>query len=38
MYTVTVTDGALNVRFVTHGGSGEPLLNILRVTDRPDRG
>ncbi|GHE27793.1 S8 family serine peptidase [Streptomyces vinaceus] len=37
-YTVTVTDGVLNVRFVAHGGYGKPLLNSLRVTDRPDKG
>ncbi|MCX4695213.1 S8 family serine peptidase [Streptomyces sp. NBC_01408] len=37
-YTVTVTDGVLNVRFVTHSGFGKPLLNTLRVTDRPDQG
>ncbi|MFI8453653.1 S8 family serine peptidase [Streptomyces erythrochromogenes] len=36
-YTVTVTDGVLNVRFVTHSGFGKPLLNTLRVTDRPDK-
>ncbi|MFD3807156.1 S8 family serine peptidase [Streptomyces sp. NPDC058611] len=36
-YTVTVTDGVLNIRFVTHGGFGKPLLNTLRVTDRPDK-
>ncbi len=36
-YTVTVTDGVLNIRFVTHKGYGKPLLNTLRVTDRPDR-
>ncbi|MFE0583306.1 S8 family serine peptidase [Streptomyces sp. NPDC058874] len=36
-YTVTVTDGVLNVRFVTHSGFGKPLLNTLRVTDRPDQ-
>ncbi|MBT2459559.1 S8 family serine peptidase [Streptomyces sp. ISL-86] len=36
-YTVTVTDGVLNIRFVTHSGFGKPLLNTLRVTDRPDR-
>ncbi|UQX04326.1 S8 family serine peptidase [Streptomyces sp. RerS4] len=35
-YTVTVTDGTLNVRFVTHSGYGKPLINSLRVTDRPD--
>ncbi|MFJ3204269.1 S8 family serine peptidase [Streptomyces sp. NPDC086989] len=36
-YTVTVTDGVLNVRLVAHGGYGKPLLNSLRVTDRPDK-
>ncbi|MFG2985957.1 S8 family serine peptidase [Streptomyces sp. NPDC048258] len=36
-YTVTVTDGVLNVRFVAHSGYGKPLLNTLRVTDRPDK-
>ncbi|MEU9175606.1 S8 family serine peptidase [Streptomyces sp. NPDC048550] len=36
-YTVTVTDGVLNVRFVAHGDYGKPLLNSLRVTDRPDK-
>ncbi|MFD0265177.1 S8 family serine peptidase [Streptomyces sp. NPDC127106] len=36
-YTVTVTDGVLNLRFVTHTGFGKPLLNTLRVTDRPDK-
>ncbi|MFF5446208.1 S8 family serine peptidase [Streptomyces sp. NPDC012888] len=37
-YTVTVTDGTLNLRFVTHTGFGKPLLNTLRVTERPDLG
>ncbi|GGZ62351.1 hypothetical protein GCM10010387_64800 [Streptomyces inusitatus] len=37
-YTVTVTDGTLNVRFVAHGGFGKPLLNTVRVTERPDKG
>ncbi|MFJ8159667.1 S8 family serine peptidase [Streptomyces sp. NPDC096136] len=36
-YTVKVTDGVLDLRFVTHGGFGKPLVNSLRVTDRPDR-
>ncbi|MEU4771848.1 S8 family serine peptidase [Micromonospora sp. NPDC023644] len=35
-YTVRVTDGQLNVRFVTHKGYGLPIVNALRVTDRPD--
>ncbi|HZN73121.1 MAG TPA: S8 family serine peptidase [Micromonosporaceae bacterium] len=33
-YTVTVTDGVLNVRFVA--SSGKPLANAVRVTERPD--
>ncbi|MFD8590889.1 S8 family serine peptidase [Streptomyces sp. NPDC059637] len=33
-YTVTVTDGVLNVRFVAN--SGKTLVNALRVTERPD--
>ncbi|MFE7135466.1 S8 family serine peptidase [Streptomyces sp. NPDC057638] len=36
-YTVTVTDGTLNVRFIAHKGYGKPLLNTLRVTERPDK-
>ncbi|MCB5167723.1 S8 family serine peptidase [Streptomyces bambusae] len=36
-YTVTVTDGTLNVRFVARSGYGKPLVNLLRVTERPDR-
>ncbi|HEX5542145.1 MAG TPA: S8 family serine peptidase [Micromonospora sp.] len=35
-FTVRVTDGQLNVRFVTHKGFGNPILNGLRVVDRPD--
>jgi subtilisin family serine protease len=35
-YTVRVTDGQLNVRFVTHKGFGQPIVNALRVTNRPD--
>ncbi|MEU9605555.1 S8 family serine peptidase [Streptomyces sp. NPDC048057] len=37
-YTVTVTDGTLNVRFVARAGYGKPIVNALRVTDRPDKG
>ncbi|MEO3972940.1 S8 family serine peptidase [Streptomyces sp. CAU 1734] len=36
-YTVTVTDGTLNVRFVAHNGYGKPIVNTLRVTERPDK-
>ena len=35
-FTVHVTDGQLNVRFVTHKGFSQPLVNALRVTNRPD--
>ncbi|MGH3646372.1 MAG: S8 family serine peptidase [Micromonosporaceae bacterium] len=35
-YTVTVTDGQLNVRFFTYRGFGLPIVNAIRVTDRPD--
>ncbi|TWJ30745.1 subtilisin family serine protease [Micromonospora sagamiensis] len=37
-FTVQVTDGQLNVRFVTHAGYGQPIVNALRVTNRPDLG
>ncbi|WBB81951.1 S8 family serine peptidase [Micromonospora sp. WMMD882] len=37
-YTVQVTDGSLNIRFVTHKGFGVPIVNALRVTNRPDLG
>ncbi|GGO83906.1 S8 family serine peptidase [Wenjunlia tyrosinilytica] len=36
-YTVTVDDGVLNVRFVAHTGYGKPVVNALRVTERPDK-
>jgi len=32
-----VTDGQLNVRFITHRGFGKPIVNGLRVTHRPDK-
>ncbi|MBM0236219.1 S8 family serine peptidase [Micromonospora sp. ATA32] len=35
-YTVQVTDGQLNLRFVTHKGFGKPMFNGLRVMNRPD--
>ncbi|WP_218106684.1 S8 family serine peptidase [Micromonospora pallida] len=37
-FTVQVTDGQLNIRFVTHAGYGQPIVNALRVTNRPDLG
>jgi hypothetical protein len=36
-FFVTVTDGQLNLRFLTRRGYGEPLINAIRVTQRPDR-
>ncbi len=37
-FTVTVTDGVLDIRFITHSGFGKPLVNSVRVTQRPDLG
>jgi subtilisin family serine protease len=36
-FFLPVTDGTLNVRFVPHRGFGDPEINAVRVTDRPDR-
>ena len=36
-FLVPVTDGQLNVRLVTRTGFGRPIINALRVTERPDR-
>ncbi len=35
-FTVTVTDGVLDIRFITHKGFGQPIISALRVTHRPD--
>ncbi|MQA24034.1 MAG: S8 family serine peptidase [Micromonosporaceae bacterium] len=35
-FTVRVTDGQLNVQFYPHRGFGLPIVNAIRVTDRPD--
>lgn len=35
-FTVTVTDGVMNIRFITHTGFNKPIINALRVTHRPD--
>jgi subtilisin family serine protease len=35
-YTVTVVDGQMNIRFITHSGFGKPIVNALRITHRPD--
>jgi subtilisin family serine protease len=36
-FFVRVAGGRLDVRFVTRTGFGEPIINALRVTHRPDR-
>ncbi len=36
-FFVPVTDGQLNVRFIPRRGFGQPIVNALRVTHRPDR-
>jgi hypothetical protein len=36
-FLLTVTDGQLNVRFIPRQGFGQPLINALRATHRPDR-
>jgi subtilisin family serine protease len=35
-FTATVTDGVMNIRFITHTGFSKPLISSLRVTHRPD--
>jgi len=35
-FTATVTDGVMNIRFITHTGFNKPLISSLRVTHRPD--
>ncbi len=35
-FTVTVTDGVMNIRFITRTGFGKPIVSALRVTHRPD--
>jgi hypothetical protein len=36
-FFVPVTDGSLNVRFIARRGFGDPEINALRATHRPDR-
>jgi subtilisin family serine protease len=36
-FFIPVTDGQLNVRFVTHRGFKEPIVNAIRVRERPDQ-
>jgi hypothetical protein len=37
VFYVVVTDGQLNVRFITRTGFGQPIINALQVVHRPDR-
>lgn len=37
VFYVTVTDGQLNIRFVRRTGFGDPIINAIQVTHRPDR-
>jgi hypothetical protein len=37
VFYVMVTDGQLNLRFLTRRGYGDPIINAIRVTHRPDR-
>ncbi len=36
-FFIRVTDGTLNVRFIGRVGFGQPIVNALRVTSRPDQ-
>jgi hypothetical protein len=36
-FFMPVTDGTMNVRFVVRQGSKEPIINAIRVAERPDR-
>jgi subtilisin family serine protease len=36
-FFVPITDGTINIRFVGHRGFGDPEINAVRVTHRPDR-
>ena len=37
VFYVVVTDGQLNIRFITRTGFGSPIINALQVVHRPDR-
>jgi subtilisin family serine protease len=37
VFNVRVTDGTLNVRLVARAGFSKPVINAVRVTERPDR-
>jgi hypothetical protein len=36
-FFITLTDGQLNLQLISRQGFGEPLINAIRVTQRPDR-
>ena len=36
-FFLNVTDGQLNARFIERRGFGQPVINAIRVTHRPDR-
>jgi subtilisin family serine protease len=36
-FYVVVTDGTLNIRFISYRSYGQPVINALRVIHRPDR-
>jgi hypothetical protein len=35
-FTVAVDDGLLRIRFLRRAGSGQPIVNAIRLTNRPD--
>ena len=37
VFFVVVTDGQLNIRFITRTGFGQPIINAIQVVHRPDR-
>jgi malectin (di-glucose binding ER protein) len=37
VFYVVVTDGQLNIRFITRTGFGQPIINAIQVVHRPDR-
>jgi hypothetical protein len=36
-FFVEVVDGRMDVRFIARAGSESPVINALRITQRPDR-
>jgi len=37
VFFVLVTDGQLNLRFVERKGLDQPVVNAIRIRERPDR-